>query len=317
MDRLTGFEVFVTIVDAGGFGRAAERLGMSPAMVSTHLARLEDRLGARLIDRSTRRFALTLEGHRFLQDARAILDAVMEAESGVRGGTAHPRGQVMIDAPGAIGLRFLVPAIPALRERYPDVAIDLSFSERSMVFRPEGSDIMIRVGDPPEGRGAIVPLGATRFVQVASPAYLARKGTPASPDHLSRHDLIVYATAERPLGQKWRFRKDGRTQWLRPRAAVAFNHGDAITAAAAAGVGIAQTLEMLVAPEIAAGRLVPLLPEWNDSPVPLQLFMPQDRARRPAVRAVSRFLAEAIDWPSPGGAAVQAGVSTSSAISKT
>jgi len=299
MDRLTGFEVFVAIVDSGGFSRAAERLGMSPAMISTHLARLEDRLGARLIDRTTRRFALTLEGHRFLQDARSILDAVAEAEGAIRGGSAGPRGLVMIDTPGAIGLRFLLPAIPGLRQRYPDVAIDLSFSERSMVFRPEGFDIMIRVGDPPEGRGRILPLGTTRFVQVASPAYLARKGTPRNPEELPDHEMIVHATAERPLGQKWRFWKDGTTHWLRPAAVAAFNHGDAITAAAVSGVGIAQTLEMLVAPEIAAGQLVPLLEDWNDNPVKVQLFVPEDRARRHAVMAVAHYLADHVNWP-PG-----------------
>jgi len=115
MDRLTGFEVFVAIVDSGSFSRAAERLALSPTMVSTHLARLEDRLGTRLINRTTRRFGLTPHGHMFLEQARAILEAVEQAESLVQMRDMGPSGRVALDAPGAIGLRFVVPALPQLR----------------------------------------------------------------------------------------------------------------------------------------------------------------------------------------------------------
>jgi DNA-binding transcriptional LysR family regulator len=296
MDRLTSLEVLVTIIDSGGFGRAAERLGMSPAMVSTHVARLEDRLGARLIDRSTRRFALTQEGHRFVEDSRAILDAFAQAESAVRRGARGPWGRVLVDAPGALGLRFVVPAISGFRTQYPEVAVDLSFGERSMVFRPDGFDIMVRVGEPPETQGLVIPLTTTRFVQVASPDYLARRGAPASPDQLADHDTIVYATAERPLGQRWRFWRDGHQSWMRPSGAAAFNHGDAITAAAVAGVGVAQTLEMLVAPEMASGKLVPVLPEWNQNRVQVQLYLPEDRLKRPAVKALAEFLSSQVNW---------------------
>jgi DNA-binding transcriptional LysR family regulator len=296
MDRLTGLEVLIAIVDDGGFSRAAARLNMSPAMVSTHLARLEERLGARLIDRSTRRFTLTQQGRRFVDDARAILAAVAEAEDGVRRGPAGPSGRVLIDAPGAVGLRFVVPALPAFRTRHPEVMIDLSVGDRGTVFRPDGFDLLIRVGESPEGMGEVVPLGVTRFVQVAAPEYLARRGAPATPDDLQRHDAIVYATVESPIGQRWRFSRDGQTRWLRPPGIATFNHGDAIAAAAVAGLGVAQTLEMLVAPEIASGRLVPILGEWNCEGVKVQLLIPQDRAKRPAVRAVADFLRDEVDW---------------------
>lgn len=296
MDRLTSLEVLLAIIDSGGFGRAAERLGMSPAMVSAHVARLEDRLGARLIDRSTRRFALTQQGHRFVEDTRAILDAIAKAEGAVRRGAKGPSGRVLIDAPGAIGMRFIVPAVPAFRDRHPEIAVDLSFSERSMVFRPEGFDIMIRVGEPPEGRGQVIPVGETRFVQVASPDYVARKGVPVTPDQLSEHDTIIYATAERPLGRRWRFWREGDVRWVRPTSVAAFNHGDAISAAAVAGVGIAQTLEFLVAPELASGRLIPILTEWNRNPVPIQLYVPEDRMKRSAVKAAVDFLSREVKW---------------------
>ncbi|MEV4932099.1 LysR family transcriptional regulator [Sphingobium sp. LMA1-1-1.1] len=295
MDRLTGFEVFVAIVDSGSFSRAAERLALSPTMVSTHLARLEDRLGTRLINRTTRRFGLTPHGHMFLEQARAILEAVEQAESLVQMRDMGPSGRVALDAPGAIGLRFVVPALPQLRALHPRIALDLSVGDRSMMFRPEGFDMLIRVGVPAEGKGEVINLGHTRFVQVASPDYLARRGEPVTPDDLHDHDCVLYATVDRPVGQ-WRFVRGKERRSLRPASVATFNHGDAIAAAAVAGVGIGQTLEMLVAPELASGRLKPVLTEWNRESVDVQLFIPQDRVKRQAVRAVAQFLRDQVDW---------------------
>jgi len=300
MDRLTALEVLVAIVDSGGFGRAAERLGMSPAMVSTHVARLEDRLRTRLIHRSTRRFALTPEGHQFVDDARRILEAMDRAEEGVRRGMAGPSGRVHMDAPGAIGLRFVVPALPELRMRHPRIALDLSVGDRNLVFRPQSFDLLIRIGTPPAGKAEMVKVGETRFVQVASPDYLARHPAPRTPEEVMEHDAILYATFERPVGQRWRFWRDGETRWLRPPGVVTFNHGDALSAAAVAGVGIAQTLEMLVARELAAGQLVPVLTGWNRNPVDIQLILPDTHIRRPAVGAVADFLRDHVDWTGRG-----------------
>ncbi|SCW61014.1 DNA-binding transcriptional regulator, LysR family [Sphingobium faniae] len=298
MDRLTSLEVFVAIVDSGSFGRAAERMALSPTMISTHLARLEDRLGTRLIHRTTRRFALTPQGHLFLEEVRAILEAMGQAESRVRRSDAGPSGRVALDAPGAIGLRFVVPALPQLRGLHPRIMLDLSVGDRSMMFRPEGFDMLIRIGVPAEGKGEVINLGRTRFVQVASPDYLTRRGEPATPDDLHDHDCVLYATVERPVGQ-WRFVRAGERRSLRPASVATFNHGDAIAAAATAGIGIAQTLEMLVAPELASGRLKAVLPDWNREGVDIQLFIPQDRTKRPAVRAVAEFLRDRIDWGTP------------------
>jgi len=295
MDRLTGFEVFVAIVDSGSFSRAAERLALSPTMVSTHLARLEDRLGTRLINRTTRRFGLTPHGHMFLEQARAILEAVEQAESLVQMRDMGPSGHVALDAPGAIGLRFVVPALPQLRALHPRIALDLSVGDRSMMFRPDGFDMLIRIGVPAEGKGEVINLGRTRFVQVASPDYLARRGEPVTPDDLHDHDCVLYATVDRPVGQ-WRFVRGKERRSLRPASVATFNHGDAIAAAAVAGVGIGQTLEMLVAPELASGRLKPVLTEWNRESVDIQLFIPQDRVKRQAVRAVAQFLRDQVDW---------------------
>ena len=301
MDRFTSLEVLVAIVDHGGFGRAAQRLGISPTMVSAHLARLEDRLGTRLIHRSTRRFALTTEGHRFVEESRAILEALRSAEANARRGSGGPSGRVAINVPSAIGLRFVVPAIPLFRTLHPQVAFDLSLADHTPALHPEGHDLVIRTGVAREGRDEVLTLGQTRFVQVASPEYLERRGIPANLAQLEEHDCILYATAERPLGQ-WRFQRGAERRSLRPGSVLTFNHGSALGEAALAGLGIAQTLELLVARELADGRLVRVLPEWNTEPVDLQLFITEDRRKREAVGAAARFLRERVDWSGLGGA---------------
>ncbi len=296
MDRLAELEVFVSIVDSGGFARAARKLRMSPAMVSTHLSRLETRLGVKLLDRTTRRIDLTQRGRSLLDDARHILGSLAAAEASVQGGGGAPSGRVRIDAPSAVGLRFIVPAIPAFRARYPQIVLDLSLGDRGSVLRPDRFDIVVRVGESGPSGAFVQSLGATRLVHVASPAYLARRPAPRTPDDLAEHDCILYASVELQADSRWRFARDGETRRLRPPAVVTFNHGDAIDAAAIAGIGIAQSLEMLVASELADGRLVRVLDDWNCDPVPVLQMSPRDRCNAPAVKAALGFLVGSIDW---------------------
>src|SRR5271154_5693842 len=140
MDRLTGYEVFVAIVERGGFSRAARSLGMSVAMVSTHVSTLEARVGARLLTRSTRRVDLTADGQRFLADARAIVEAAANAEAGLGAAGRRPVGRVRIDVPGSMGLIYVVPALAAFRSENPGITLDLSLGDRGTVLRTEGCD---------------------------------------------------------------------------------------------------------------------------------------------------------------------------------
>lgn len=295
MDRLRSLEVFVEIVDRGSMSRAADALRMSPTMVTTHLAHLEARLGKRLLDRSTRRLALTREGQRFLEDTRRILAGLRAAEETVRGGGNAPRGRVRIDAPASVGHHYLLPAIPAFRAAYPEVAIDLSFGDRGIVFRPDGFDVLVRVGETYPENADVRMLGSTRMILVAAPDYLARCGTPVSLADIEEHNCIIYAAVDQPGGHRWNFTIDGATRWLRPNAVLSFNDGDAIAAAAVAGLGIARTLEMLVVGELATGRLVRLFGDVEAEPIPISAFAPDDRCDSPAVAAVLDFL-ERLDW---------------------
>lgn len=291
--------MFVAIVDAGSLARAAAQLRLSPSMVTTHLARLEQGLGTRLLKRSTRRLDLTDSGRIFLDHARGILDAVGRAQDAVRRGDGRPSGRVRIDAPAGVGGRLVMPLLPPCREQYPDIVIDLALGDRGTLYRADGADILVRVGTPPADAGQPVTLGLARYIMVAAPAYLARHGTPAGLPDLLDHDSILYASRETPDGRRWQFRKDGETVWLRPRPALTTNDGAAMIAACAAGAGIAQTLDILAADALAGGSLVRLLPDLPPLTVPVVLTCPGARAGDAAVRAVAGFLAGHVAsvWP--------------------
>lgn len=296
MDRLTSLEVLVAIADLGSLRRAATRLRMSPAMVTTHLGRLEERLGVRLIARTTRRLDLTEQGREFLRDARQILDLLSAAERGVARQDRRPAGRVRIDAPASLGTLYLVPALRALRCAYPDIVIDLTLGDRGTIFRADGFDILVRVGEAPPSGSVTIELGRTRFILVAAPDYLARRGTPDRPEALLDHDCILYSSVDAPGGDPWRLQRGEAVQRISAPATLTFNDGRAITSAAVAGNGIAQNLEMLVLPELADGRLVRVLPEYCEARTPVVLACAPDRHELPAVRAVLDHLAHETDW---------------------
>ncbi|MFV3075022.1 LysR family transcriptional regulator [Niveispirillum fermenti] len=302
MPSLAELQVFVAIVEAGSLARAAAQLRLSPSMVTTHLARLEQGLGTRLLKRSTRRLDLTDTGRIFLDHARGILDAVGRAQDAVRRGDGRPSGRVCIDAPAGVGGTLVVPLLPACRAQYPDIVIDLALGDRGTLYRADGADILVRVGAPPaDAHQDIRPvtLGMARYIMVAAPAYLARHGTPVGLPDLLDHDGILYASRETPDGRRWRFQGEGEALWLRPRPALTFNDGAAMIAACAAGAGIAQTLDILAAAALADGSLVRLLPGLCSLTVPVVMTCPGGRAGDAAVRAVAGFLADHVTsvWP--------------------
>lgn len=299
MPSLIELQVFAAIVDAGSLARAAAHLRMSPSMVTTHLARLEEGLGARLLKRSTRRLDLTDSGRVFLDHARAILEAVNRAQEAVQRGDGQPVGHVRIDAPAGVGTVLVLPLLSECRDRFPGIVIDLGLGDRGTLYRADGADILIRVGAAPADAGRIVTLGTAHHFLVAAPAYLSRRGIPLVPRDLEGHDGILYASRETPDGRRWQFVRDGETQWLRPRPALTFNDGLALTSACAAGAGLAQTLDILAAPFLANGGLVRLLLDWTPLSTPITMTCPGVRAGDAAVKAVAGFLSERVPaiWP--------------------
>ncbi len=305
MTSLVELAVFVAVVDTGSFARAAGRLRLSPAMVTTHVARLEAGLGTRLLNRSTRRLDLTESGRVFLDHARGILDAVAQAEGAVRQTDGQPVGRVRIDAPASVGAKLILPLIPACRRRFPGIIVDLSLGDRGTSYRPDGADVLIRIGPAPADAFRPVDLDWVRFILVAAPSYLADHPRPERLDDLHGHDCILYSSREAPGGDRWRFLQDGQIVWLRPRPALTFNDGAAINAAAIAGAGIAQTLDLLADDALKDGRLVSLLPECCGVTSPVVMTCPGGARVGEAVRAVADFLEQRMRSPalrSPGEA---------------
>ena len=296
MDRLTSLEAFVAVVDLGSFTKAATRLRLSPSMVTAHVSRLEERLGVKLLNRTTRRLDLTEQGRSFLDSARQILDTMAAAEAAVRRGDNRPVGRVRIDAPAQLGALYVAPALARLKSSYPDIVLDLTLGDRGTVFRTDGFDILIRVGEAAPSDHVTMRVGETRFILVASPDYLARRGAPSKPQDLLAHDCILYASLDAPGGNPWRFRVGAETIRLHPPASLTCNDGGAIAEAAIEGVGVAQILEMLVRPPLADGRLTQVLEDWTLASTPVVLTCTADRFRLPAVNAVMRFLAEEVPW---------------------
>lgn len=295
MDRLTAMEAFVAVAEAGSFTRAGLKMRLSTPMVTHHIQRLEEHLAVRLFNRSTRRVDLTQEGRQFLSYARATLDAYAAAERALMPG-AGIAGRVRLDAPASMGHAFILPALPNFHRAHPDITLDLSLGDRGTFFRVDGFDLVLRAGDPPLTGWEAHCLGSTQLVCVASPEYVERHGLPSAPDDLETHRCILYASVEEPGGNPWTMTAKGRKLRVRPRTAFTFNDGAAILAAARAGLGVAQTLEMLAREDISAGKLVQILPEFTQTRLSVVLMGAPDRIALPHVKAALTFLVDHVTW---------------------
>jgi LysR family transcriptional regulator, regulator for bpeEF and oprC len=295
MDRLTAMEAFVAVAEMNSFTRAAARMRISTAMMTLHISRLEEHLGVRLFNRTTRRVDLTEDGRHLLGHARAALEAYSAAERALHPGQGLA-GRVRLDVPASVGHAFVVPALAEFHKQYPDIVLDLTLGDRGTFFRLDGFDIVLRIGDIPPSGWLSVPLGTTRLVHLASPDYAARHGLPRVAEDLNHHRCIVYASVEAPGGNPWTIALGDKPIRLRPPVAFSFNDGAAIMAAARAGLGIAQNLEMLARRDLEEGTLVPVLPELVSPPMPVVLMGGKDRLALPHVRAVLNFLTERIAW---------------------
>lgn len=295
MDRMAAMEAFVAVAETGSFTRAALRLRISTPMVTLHIRRLEEHLSVRLFNRSTRRVDLTAEGGQLLAHARATLDAYRAAEQVVKPG-AGLSGRVRIDAPASMGHAFIMPALPGFHDAHPGITLDLSLGDRGTFFRIDGFDLILRAGEPPPSGWQAHPLGTTRLICVAAPDYVERYGAPANAEGLNAHRCILYASVEAPGGNPWTLVEAGRKQRVRPPASFTFNDGAAILSAARAGLGIAQTLEMLAREDLDSGRLVRVLPQMSRFALSVVLLGAPDRIALPHVQAALDFLSQDIAW---------------------
>lgn len=283
MDRLQSMEIVVTVAETGGFAKAAARLHLSPPVVTRAVAALEERLGVRLFNRTTRSVVPTEAGLRFLDKARSLLQQLEEAEKDAAGEMALPTGQLTVTASVSFGRAAVAPVVTEYLRANPRVCATLLMLDRQVNLIDEGVDIAVRIGHLPDSSMVARAVGRVRRLLVASPDYLARRGVPSAPADLHLHEAIGF-TGLMP-NREWPYVQDGRVATLRLAPRFELNDAAAAIAAAEAGEGITLALCYMVAGAIRAGRLVPVLLPFSAPAVPVHLVTPQARLVAPKVRA--------------------------------
>jgi DNA-binding transcriptional LysR family regulator len=287
MDRLHELEVFVAVADAGSFAKAGHRLRLSPPAVTRAISALEDRLGARVFNRTTRSLTITDVGQRFLESARRVLNDLDTAEKEAVGETAAPHGHLTVTASVTFGRSALTPVVSAFLNQYPRISVSVLLLDRITNLVEEGIDVALRIGPLPDSSLIAKRIGTVRRVLVASPEYLAQRGIPTKPADLKLHSMIAF-TGLMP-NREWRYLdgRSGNSVSFMPRLEI----NDAISSIAAAetGDGITVALSYMVAEKIKEGRLVTVLDEFTPPTVPVSLVYPQNRLISPKARAFVDF----------------------------
>jgi DNA-binding transcriptional LysR family regulator len=289
MNRMHEIEVFIAVAEAGSFAGAARRLHLSPPAVTRAIAALEDRLGARVFQRTTRNVTITDIGARFLEVARRVLSDLEAAEREAMGETTVPQGHLTLTASVTFGRSALAPVVGAFLAGHPRVSVSVLLLDRVVNLVEEGVDLAVRIGDLPESRLIAKRFGTVHRILVASPAYLAAHGTPRAPADLRSHAVIAF-TGLMP-NREWRYRNGQRTASVALAPRLEINDAVAAIDAAILDQGITTALSYMVAGHIRAGRLVPVLQEFTLPPQPVHLVYPEARLMTPKLRAFLDFAA--------------------------
>lgn len=290
MELLAGMAVFARVVEAGGISAAARDLRLSKSAVSKQLAALEDRLGARLLQRTTRRMSLTEAGAGFLVHCRRVVAEAEAAESAVGALQAEARGVLRVNAPMTFGTMHLASAIPDFLARYPQVDVDLVLNDRLVDLLDEGFDVAVRIARLADSSLVARKLAPAQRVMVAAPSYLDRKGRPASLAELVGHDILSYSYV--PTAEEWRFSGPNGEETVRVEGRLRANNGEILLAACLAGAGIAALPTFISGASLRAGTLVHVLPQYQSSGIAIHAVWPTARHLSAKVRAFVDFLAE-------------------------
>lgn len=305
MDRLLQLEVFSRTAELGSLSKAAEILRMSNAAASRHLSALEERLAVRLIERNTRRQWLTEAGQELLQRCSTLLNELAEAEDAVSDRALSPKGMLRVTSSLSFAMIYMAPMLPAFRKLYPKLDVQIIAANRYPDFIEAGIDVAIRTREQePDSNIIIRRIGQMRRVLAAAPSYLATRGVPEHPTDLARHDMLVYSLANDPYSL--RLSKGSTAQTVRIAPTLDSNDGQIICGAARAGLGILIQPLYIVQSDIAAGKLVPVLTDW-ELPLLTMNVAYQNRVRLPAkIRVFSDFLVGHIRTHSDAGIWIEA-----------
>lgn len=289
MDRLDELAVLVAVVECGSLVGAARRLGRSPTAVTRGLAALEARVGTRLAERTTRRLVPTEAGRDLAEQGRRLLDTYEGATSAIA--TAPLRGLLRLTAPLVFGRWHVTPFVTSFLERHQEMAVDLVLHDRNLDLIEERCHLGVRIGHLQDSGLIARKVGTVRRLLVASPTYLVQRGTPHRPEDLGTHETIL-GTGVTAKGE-WRLGRGARARSVRVTPRLRINEVEAALQAVRAGRGIARVLSYQVAEDLAQGRLVRVLSEWEPDPLPVHIVLPSGRAMAPKVRA---FLDEGIPY---------------------
>lgn len=294
LDRITGLQVFSRLAALGSLSGAARALGMSQTMATKHMAALEDRLGTKLVHRTTRKMTLTEAGRDYLESAERILADFEEAEARVASDAIEVRGTLRLNAPVSFGIRELAPLLPEFSRLYPDLKVDLGLNDRYVDLIDEGWDLVIRIGSLSDSRMIARRIAPCRTVICASPSYLERFGRPLSIDDLPAHNCLGYTLSRITGTERWPFgtkKGNGKTT-VAVSGTLKANNGDALVAAAIGGLGLVYLPTFLVSQELLSGQLVAL--DLGLATVEFDgvfAVYPEDRRPPAKVRAAIDFLA--------------------------
>lgn len=294
MDRLDAMAAFVAVADLKGFAPAARRLKLSAPAVTRLITGLEQQLGARLLQRTTRSVALTDTGARYLQRARAILAELAEADASVQAERSRPSGTLVVSAPVGFGRMHVTPVMSNYLRLHPDVVGELRLEDRIVSLVEEGIDCAVRIGHLADSSVVARAVGQMRRIVVASPAYLARRGTPSVPAEIKDHDTIQFGAAT--ASPEWRFVVDDRDVLVACAPRFATNSADAAIWHAEHDGGLTRVLAYQAAAALAAGRLQTVLRDYEQPPLPIHLVYPTQRLLSAKVRAFIDLVVESCDW---------------------
>lgn len=293
MDQLSAMRAFVRVVETGTFTRAADLLDMPKPTVTKQIQQLESHLHAKLLNRTTRRVTVTMDGAAYYERALRVLNEIDELDGSMASSQARPSGRLRVDVSAPLAMRVIIPNLPGFHARYPDIQIDLGLSDRPADLLAENLDCAVRAGEIADQSLIARRIGEMYLVTCASPSYVQRHGEPQHPTDLEGdHFIVGYRYAGTSRTAPFTYADGKESHEIRGRFVVSLNEGTGYVAAALAGLGIVQAPTFMVQEDIAAGRLVPLLTNWCSTPKPLHIVYPPNRHLSNKVRVFVDWLAE-------------------------
>lgn len=290
MDRLHLMTVYVAVAEEEGFAAAARRLAMSPPAVTRAISALEDRLGVKLLQRTTRHVRVTEAGERYLDDARRVIAAADEADEAAVGINAQPRGHMTVTAPVLFGRMYVMPGIVEYLRQHPETSVSALFLDRVVNMLEEGVDVGIRIGELSDSSYRALRVGHVRRVICAAPSYLKRHGIPQTPHELKQHQVIVASSLSQNI--EWRFVDQGEPLSVRIKPRLTVSSNDGAIEAASLGLGVTRLMSYQVAPLLAAGKLKVVLSEFESPRVPIHIIHREGRHASAKMRAFIDLMAE-------------------------